>query len=93
LQVWLEARRRQEGAISRRQRRFHEVDADFVQPSMADAAYLCGRRQLPTSLLPSGCMLYELIPTMPELRLLPLIERFAAMLADPPVFADTFEAV
>ncbi len=35
-------------------------------------------------------MLYELIPTMPEMRLLPLIERFAAMLAEVPAFADTF---
>ena len=32
-------------------------------------------------------MLYELIPTMPEVRLLPLIERFATMLAELPVFA------
>jgi hypothetical protein len=38
-------------------------------------------------------MLYELIPTMPELRLLPLIERFATMLAELPLFADTFGAV
>jgi hypothetical protein len=40
-----------------------------------------------------GCMLYELIPTMPEPRLLPLVERFAALLAEFPVFADTFGAV
>jgi hypothetical protein len=45
------------------------------------------------SLFRQGCMLYELIPTMPELRLLPLVERFAAMLAELPVFADTFGAV
>jgi hypothetical protein len=38
-------------------------------------------------------MLYELIPTMPEVRLLPLIEQFAAMLAELPLFADTFGAV
>ena len=38
-------------------------------------------------------MLYELIPTMPEVRLLPLIERFTTMLAELPVFADTFEAI
>jgi hypothetical protein len=30
---------------------------------------------------------------MPEIRLLPLIERFAAMLAEVPVFADTFGAI
>ncbi len=45
------------------------------------------------SLFRQGCMLYELIPTMPEPRLLPLIERFAAMLVELPVFADTFGAV
>jgi hypothetical protein len=38
-------------------------------------------------------MLYELIPTMPEVRLLPLIERFTAMLAKIPVFANPFGAV
>src|SRR5271165_5202774 len=45
------------------------------------------------SLFRQGCMLYELIPTMPELRLLPLIERFAAMLAELPIFAGTFGIV
>ncbi len=40
------------------------------------------------SLLRQGCLLYNLIPTMPELRLLPLVERFAAMLAKLPVSAD-----
>jgi hypothetical protein len=33
-------------------------------------------------------MLYELIPAMPEVRLLPLIKRFTTMLAELPVFAD-----
>jgi hypothetical protein len=50
-------------------------------------------KQRTHSLFRQGCMLYELIPTMPELRLLPLIDRFAAMLAELPVFADTFGAV
>jgi hypothetical protein len=45
------------------------------------------------SLFRQGCMLYELIPTMQEPRLRPLIERFAAMLAELPIFADTFGAV
>jgi hypothetical protein len=45
------------------------------------------------SLFRQGCMLYELIPTMPELRLLPLVKRFAAMLAEAPAFADTFGAI
>ena len=45
------------------------------------------------SLFRQGCMLYELIPTMPEVRLQPLIERFAEMLAEIPAFADTFGAI
>ena len=40
-----------------------------------------------------GCMLYELIPTIPELRLLPLIERFVTMLAELAVFADAFGVI
>lgn len=38
-------------------------------------------------------MLCGLIPAMPEVRLLPLIERFTTMLAELPVFADTFGAI
>jgi hypothetical protein len=38
-------------------------------------------------------MLYDLVPTMPDVRLLPLVERFAQMLAEVPVFANTFGAV
>ena len=45
------------------------------------------------SLFRQGCMLYDLIPTMPEKRLLPLAERFATMLAEVPVFANTFGAI
>ncbi len=45
------------------------------------------------SLFRQGCMLYDLIPTMPDQRLIPLIETFAAMLAEQPVFADTFGAI
>ena len=45
------------------------------------------------SLFRQGCMLYELDPTMPDERLRPLIERFAAMLAEIPSFANTFEAI
>ena len=45
------------------------------------------------SLFRQGCMLYELIPTMPELRLLPLIERFATILAELPLFADAFGVI
>jgi hypothetical protein len=33
------------------------------------------------SLFRQGCMLYELIPNMPEHRLLPLMQQFAEMLA------------
>jgi hypothetical protein len=45
------------------------------------------------SLFRQGCMLYDLIPTMPEKRLLPLVERFAEMLAEVPGFANTFGAI
>ena len=45
------------------------------------------------SLFLQGCMLYDLLPTMPDVRLIPLIERFAEMLAEVEVFADTFGAV
>ncbi len=45
------------------------------------------------SLFRQGCLLYELIPTMQGHRLLPLVERFAAMIAEIPVFADTFGPV
>jgi hypothetical protein len=45
------------------------------------------------SLFRQGCMLYDLIPTMPAARLVPLIERFASMLAEVQMFADTFGAV
>ena len=45
------------------------------------------------SLFRQGCMLYDLIPTMPQPRLLPLLERFAAMLAELPAFHDAFGPV
>gem|GEM_PF-3386577 len=38
-------------------------------------------------------MFYDLIPTMPDQRLVSLIETFTAMLAEQPVFADTFGAI
>jgi Transposase DDE domain len=45
------------------------------------------------SLFRQGRMLYDLIPTMPDKRLLPLIEKFGAMLAEVPVFTNTFGVV
>jgi hypothetical protein len=42
------------------------------------------------SLLRQGIMLYQLIPTMPEHRLLPLIARFSHLLQQQPVFAKMF---
>ena len=41
------------------------------------------------SLFRQGCMLYELIPNMPEHRLLPLIEKFAQAVSDAGVFIPT----
>ena len=37
--------------------------------------------------------LYELIPTMPEPRLRPLIERFGAMLLEIPMFAGVYGTI
>jgi len=45
------------------------------------------------SLFRQGSMLYELIPNMPDLRLRPLIEQFAKMLAAQPVFSEMFGAI
>ena len=45
------------------------------------------------SLFRQGSMLYELIPTMPDHRLRPLVEQFAQMLAAQPVFSGMFGAV
>jgi hypothetical protein len=45
------------------------------------------------SLFRQGCMLYDLIPTMPEVRLGPLMERFSVMLEQQPLFANVFGAV
>ena len=42
------------------------------------------------SLFRQGCMLYDLIPTMPETRLRPLAQRTTQMLQDQPLFADVF---
>jgi hypothetical protein len=45
------------------------------------------------SLLRQGIMLYQLIPTMPEHRLLPLVEKFAELLEAQTVFIEMFGAV
>jgi DDE family transposase len=45
------------------------------------------------SLFRQGAMLYDLIPMMPESRLRPLIERFAAMLLELPMFAGVYGVI
>ncbi|GAC1546099.1 MAG: hypothetical protein NVS2B4_22910 [Ramlibacter sp.] len=45
------------------------------------------------SVFRQGCMLYELIPNMPTIRLRPLVKQFGLMLAGQPVFAQMFGAV
>ena len=45
------------------------------------------------SVFRQGCMLYELIPNMPTIRLRPLVKQFGVMLAGLPVFAEMFGAV
>jgi hypothetical protein len=42
------------------------------------------------SLFRQGCMYYQAIPNMPEHRLLPLMERFAQLVRDQPIFRETF---
>jgi hypothetical protein len=45
------------------------------------------------SLFRQGCMLYDLIPNMPEHRLRPLVERFAEMLQQSRVITKTFSTL
>jgi hypothetical protein len=45
------------------------------------------------SLFRQGCMLYNLIPTMPEARLTPLMQRFSLMLHEQPLFTNVFGVV
>jgi hypothetical protein len=45
------------------------------------------------SLFRQGCMLYELIPNMPDIRLRPLMDQYAALLRAHPVFADLFGTI
>jgi hypothetical protein len=45
------------------------------------------------SVFRQGCMLYELIPNMPAIRLRPLVKQFGLMLAGQPVFEQMFGAV
>src|SRR4249920_4265216 len=42
------------------------------------------------SLFRQGCMLYELIPNMPEHRLVPLMEAFARVVSGGPEFSGLF---
>ena len=42
------------------------------------------------SLFRQGCLLYDLIPNMPELRLRPLIERYQELLRQNTAFSETF---
>jgi hypothetical protein len=45
------------------------------------------------SLFRQGCMLYELIPTMPDVRLTPLMARFAETVSQCRSFSGLFEVV
>ncbi len=42
------------------------------------------------SLFRQGCLLYDLIPNMPEARLRPLVERYAEILRENATFAGAF---
>ena len=50
-------------------------------------------KQRTHSLFRQGAMLYELIPTMPEPRLRPLIERFGSMLLEIPMFGGVYGTI
>ena len=45
------------------------------------------------SLFRQGCMLFDLIPNMPEIRLRPLVERFAQFIQQSRTFSATFSVV
>jgi len=45
------------------------------------------------SLFRQGCMLYELIPTMPAVRLRPLMKKFADLMLEHKAFSETFAVV
>jgi hypothetical protein len=45
------------------------------------------------SLFRQGCMLYELIPNMPEVRLRPLVEKFGSYINQHPSSNQTFSCV
>ena len=45
------------------------------------------------SLFRQGCMLFELVPTMPEIRLRPLIEKFGQMVNDIKLFSGAFATI
>ena len=49
----------------------------------------CGKRRV-HSLFRQGCLLYDLIPNMPEQRLRPLVEKYEAFLNQNNVFTQTF---
>jgi hypothetical protein len=42
------------------------------------------------SLFRQGCLLYELIPNMPEQRLRPLVERYLQLLRENATFSEAF---
>jgi hypothetical protein len=42
------------------------------------------------SLFRQGCLHYQLMPTMPEARLQPLMEKFAQLMREQPLFADIY---
>jgi hypothetical protein len=66
------------------------VTADGYQVGTVVCVHANTSKQRTHSLFRQGAMLYELIPTMPEPRLRPLVERFGAMLLEIPVFAGVY---
>jgi hypothetical protein len=81
-------RRVDPGSLDHGSRRNGSLPTDFAIKAKSNTS-----KRRTHSLFWQGRMLYDLIPTMPDKRLLPLIEKFGAMLAEVPVFANTFGAV
>jgi hypothetical protein len=46
-----------------------------------------------SSVFRQGCMYYQALPHMPEHRLRPLLERFAQLLSQQPVFREAFGVI
>ena len=68
------------------------MDRQLRTSTTARRVHSLFRQSLPRT-RSGGCMLYELIPNMPEIRLHPLVERFSEFILQSPAFVQTFSLV